>query len=102
RKDQAPPRKRSIRADHSRRITSPNINLYKTRNSCARLKFVITDLEKDLEEVKGYAEKGIPIDRIILQPNCYTLKYEDLARYIVEKGFPYRVLPQLHKLIGLP
>ncbi|MEM1646643.1 MAG: hypothetical protein QXL96_12490, partial [Ignisphaera sp.] len=36
RKDQAPPRKRSLCADHSRRITSPNINLYKTRNSCAR------------------------------------------------------------------
>lgn len=65
------------------------------------LKLVITSLE-DLEEVDSYVGMGIPVERIILQPNSYTLRYEDLAGYVVEKGLPYRVLPQLHKLIGLP
>lgn len=67
------------------------------------LKFVITDPEKDIDEVVYYSTIiGIPMDRVILQPNCYTLSYGDLARYVVEKGLPYRVLPQLHKLAELP
>lgn len=81
----------------------PGADLLKTVDiSKLWLKFVITNLEKDIEEVSNYVEKVVSIDRIILQPNCYTLKYEELAKYIVEKGLPYRVLPQLHKLIGLP
>ncbi|MEM4584004.1 MAG: hypothetical protein QW611_03425, partial [Ignisphaera sp.] len=61
RKDQAPPRKRSICANHSRRITSPNINLYKTRNSCTRHQVVVMSLD----EYKALAQ-SLGIDPALL------------------------------------
>ncbi|MEM2539308.1 MAG: hypothetical protein QXN85_02465 [Candidatus Bathyarchaeia archaeon] len=36
RDDKTSPRKRSLCTNHGRRITSSNINLYETRNSCVR------------------------------------------------------------------
>lgn len=66
------------------------------------LKFVITNLDKDFNEIEEYVYKGISLDRVIVQPNWYVLKYYDLAKYVLDKNLPYRILPQLHKLVGLP
>lgn len=66
------------------------------------LKFVVTSPEEDIKEIASYLSMGVPIERVILQPNYYVIRYEDLVKYVIEKGLPYRVLPQLHKVFGLP
>jgi len=70
------------------------------------LKFVICDPVLDLLELwKWIKDCPIPIDRskVILQPNGMDYDYigrlRDLADYVKENKLPYRVLPQLHRLM---
>ncbi|MFQ5932856.1 MAG: 7-carboxy-7-deazaguanine synthase QueE [Nitrospiraceae bacterium] len=76
--------------------------LGKTRNYY--LKFVVCEPVIDLPEVQEFVEsRGIPGAKVILQPNGLAPDYEavlrHLAGYVREHGFPYRVLPQLHRLL---
>ena len=68
------------------------------------LKFVICDPATDLVEVEDFIEsRGLPRAKVILQPNGLESQYEaalrDLAEFVRQRGFPYRVLPQLHRLL---
>ncbi len=68
------------------------------------LKFVICDPVTDLPEVQEFVEgRGIPRSKVILQPNGLASDYEvalrGLAEFVRERGSPYRVLPQLHRLL---
>ena len=70
------------------------------------LKFVICNPELDLKELeKWIRDCPIPVDnsKIILQPNGmehdYVGKLRDLMDYVKEHKLPYRVLPQLHRLV---
>ncbi len=69
-------------------------------------KFVIVDPERDLDEVDRFVrEQGISPEKVILQPNGLRKDYEvavrELMEAVVSKGLPYRVLPQLHRIVGL-
>lgn len=68
------------------------------------LKFVICDPATDLPEVQEFVEsRGLPSTKVILQPNGLAPAYETtlcrLAEFVRERGSPYRVLPQLHRLL---
>ncbi|MFQ5989238.1 MAG: 7-carboxy-7-deazaguanine synthase QueE [Candidatus Methylomirabilales bacterium] len=68
------------------------------------LKFVICDPVTDLPEVQEFVEsRGLPSNKVILQPNGLASDYEavlsGLADSVRQRGFPYRVLPQLHRLL---
>lgn len=68
------------------------------------LKFVICDPVIDLPEVQEFVEsRGFPSAKVILQPNGLASEYKavlsGLADYVRQRGFPYRVLPQLHRLL---
>jgi organic radical activating enzyme len=68
------------------------------------LKFVICDPARDLPEVQGFVEtRGLPSSKVILQPDGLAADYETILRRLVEfgrdHGYPYRVLPQLHRLL---
>ena len=70
------------------------------------LKFVICNPELDLVELEKWIQDcPIPVDnsKIILQPNGmehdYVGKLRDLMDYVKEHKLPYRVLPQLHRLV---
>jgi len=71
----------------------------------AELKFVVDDeIEPEVllrEEFRKHLEKGL----VVLQPESNRAemfdKAFDIQRRILEKGFTVRVLPQIHKLIGL-
>lgn len=68
------------------------------------LKFVICDPVIDLPEVREFVEsRGLPSNKVILQPNGLASDYEavlsGLADYVHQRGIPYRVLPQLHRLL---
>lgn len=76
--------------------------LGKTRNYY--LKFVVCEPVIDLPELREFVEsRGIPGAKVILQPNGLAPDYEavlrHLAEYVGAHGFPYRVLPQLHRLL---
>jgi 7-cyano-7-deazaguanosine (preQ0) biosynthesis protein QueE len=76
--------------------------LGKTRNYY--LKFVVCDPAVDLLEVQEFVEsRGIPSNTVILQPNGLASDYEPtlrhLAEFVRDDGYPYRVLPQLHRLL---
>ncbi len=76
--------------------------LGKTRNFY--LKFVICDPAADLPEVLEFVEtRGLPSSKVILQPNGLVPDYEralrHLADFVREHVYPYRVLPQLHRLL---
>ncbi|MGH7429238.1 MAG: 7-carboxy-7-deazaguanine synthase QueE [Candidatus Methylomirabilaceae bacterium] len=68
------------------------------------LKFVICDPATDLPEVQEFVEgRGLPSGKVILQPDGLALDYEAtlrrLAEHVRDGGYPYRVLPQLHRLL---
>ena len=68
------------------------------------LKFVICDPVTDLPEVQEFVEsRGLPSNKVILQPNGLASDYHadlrHLADYVRQRGIPYRVLPQLHRLL---
>jgi 7-carboxy-7-deazaguanine synthase len=68
------------------------------------LKFVVCDPAADLPEVREFVEsRGIPAANVILQPNGLAPDYETVLRHLAEygreHGFPYRVLPQLHRIL---
>lgn len=68
------------------------------------LKFVICDPVVDLPEVREFVEsRGLPSTKVILQPNGLVGDYDaalrQLAGVVREQGLPYRVLPQLHRLL---
>jgi 7-carboxy-7-deazaguanine synthase len=76
--------------------------LGKTRNYY--LKFVVCDPAVDLPEVQSFVQRrGLPSAKVILQPNGLAPDYEavlrHLAEYVRAHGFPYRVLPQLHRIL---
>ncbi len=76
--------------------------LGKTRNYY--LKFVICDPATDLPEVQEFVEgRGLLSGKVILQPDGLALDYEAtlrrLAEHVRDGGYPYRVLPQLHRLL---
>lgn len=76
--------------------------LGKARN--AYLKFVICDPATDLPEVQEFVERrGLPSTKVILQPNGLAPDYDPTLRHLAEcvrdGGYPYRVLPQLHRLL---
>jgi len=69
-------------------------------------KFVVVDVNKDLDEVDQFVKgQGLDPRKVILQPNGLRRDYEaafrELAQAVLIKGLPYRVLPQLHRLVGL-
>jgi len=68
------------------------------------LKFVICDPARDLPEVQEFVEsRGLPGSKVILQPDGLAPDYEAFLRRLAEhardRGYPYRVLPQLHRLL---
>ncbi|MFQ5657619.1 MAG: 7-carboxy-7-deazaguanine synthase QueE [Candidatus Methylomirabilales bacterium] len=68
------------------------------------LKFVICDPATDLPEVQDFIEsRGLLSAKVILQPNGLSSDYEgalrNLADFVRRHGSPYRVLPQLHRLL---
>jgi organic radical activating enzyme len=76
--------------------------LGKTRNYY--LKFVICDLATDLPEVQDFIDsRGLPGSKVILQPDGLAPDYDAALRRLAEsvrdRGYPYRVLPQLHRLL---
>ena len=69
-------------------------------------KFVVLDPEKDLAEVDQFVrEQGIDPAKVIVQPDGRRRDYEDALRELTEAvlrlGLPYRVLPQLHRVINV-
>jgi len=67
-------------------------------------KFVIVNPEKDLKEVAEFVRRNnINPEKVILQPDGRVNNYEESLRRLVdavmEFGLPFRVLPQLHRLI---
>lgn len=76
--------------------------LAKTQNYY--LKFVICDPATDLPEIQEFIEsRGLPSGKVILQPDGLAADYETILRSVAEfvrdRGYPYRVLPQLHRLL---
>jgi 7-carboxy-7-deazaguanine synthase len=76
--------------------------LEKTRNYY--LKFVICDPAADLPEVQAFVQRrDLPSNKVILQPDGLAPDYESslrrLAEFVRDHGYPYRVLPQLHRLL---
>jgi organic radical activating enzyme len=68
------------------------------------LKFVICDPAIDIPEVQEFVERrGLPSSKVILQPDGLAPDYEAilrrLAEFVRDRGYPYRVLPQLHRLL---
>ena len=76
--------------------------MFKNITSRVYFKFVITEPKTDFEEIKNLIPDGFPTEKVVIQPNCYVIKYEYLVDYVLNNKIPYRVLPQLHKLINLP
>ncbi len=69
-------------------------------------KFVITKLE-DVDEVVKFVEANrVDPAKVILQPNGLVkdeeyLKFlRQLSDFVVSRGLPFRVLPQLHRVLG--
>lgn len=88
-----------------------NINIFKdllgdaiSKNIANKIyfKFVVTEPKTDFEEIKNLIPDGFPAEKVIVQPNWYVTKYECLVDYVLNNNIPYRVLPQLHKLVNLP
>jgi len=68
------------------------------------LKFVICNPAADLPEVREFVERrGLPSAKVILQPDGLAPNYEAtlrrLAEFVRDREYPYRVLPQLHRLL---
>lgn len=76
--------------------------LGKTQNYYVKL--VICDPAADLREVQEFVEsRGLPAGKVILQPDGLSPHYEAalrrLAEFVRDHAYPYRVLPQLHRLL---
>lgn len=68
------------------------------------LKFVVTEPHSDFIEIQNFlSSTGLKCDRnrIVVQPNNFVLDYKTLVEYVVNNKLNFRVLPQLHKLIGV-
>jgi organic radical activating enzyme len=68
-------------------------------------KFVIVNPEVDLREVKDFVEsQGIRKEKVIVQPDGnrrdYLQALKELADKVMEMRLPFRVLPQLHRIIS--
>ncbi|EZQ04838.1 7-carboxy-7-deazaguanine synthase QueE [Candidatus Acidianus copahuensis] len=68
-------------------------------------KFVILYTRKDLEEVVRFVEEnGIRKDKVIVQPDGnrkdYEIALKELAEAVMDLRLPFRVLPQLHRIIS--
>lgn len=68
-------------------------------------KFVIVNPEEDLREVRDFVEaQGIRKEKVIVQPDGnredYVNALRELADKVVEMRLPFRVLPQLHRIIS--
>jgi len=73
------------------------------RARSAYLKFVILNPEKDVPEVSEFLEgSGLGLE-VVLQPDGlredYVEAVRELVDYVVRRRLPYRVLPQLHRLV---
>lgn len=70
-------------------------------------KFVVVKPEEDLPDVERFVEAhGIPHSLVFLQPanvlgESYLEKARHLAEYCIEKGLKFRVVPQLHVMLGM-
>ncbi len=69
-------------------------------------KFVIVDPKRDLAEVEMFVkDQGIDPSKVVLQPdgrrNDYEKALRELAEAVLSLGLPYRVLPQLHRIINV-
>ncbi|BFH74518.1 7-carboxy-7-deazaguanine synthase QueE [Sulfurisphaera javensis] len=69
-------------------------------------KFVIVNPIKDLGEVVKFVEENnINPRKVILQPDGRNREYikslRDLTDIVLQLGLPFRVLPQLHRIIGV-
>ncbi|MEM1625994.1 MAG: 7-carboxy-7-deazaguanine synthase QueE [Sulfolobaceae archaeon] len=67
-------------------------------------KFVILNPKKDLKEVQEFVVKnGIDPEKVIVQPDGrrkdYIQALRELSETILEMKLPFRVLPQLHRII---
>jgi len=70
------------------------------KNVC--FKFVITKIPDDFELLDEFITVfRIPRDKIILQPNWFTIDFSELVRRVLHSPFCYRVLPQIHKIAGV-
>ena len=71
------------------------------------LKFVIRTPDQDIREVKKFLrEKGLPSSKSFLQPANepsvdYIERTKELVRYVLKTGQPFKVVSQLHVLLGL-
>lgn len=67
-------------------------------------KFVVVDARRDVPEIQEFAQKySLPDSKIILQPvwsSDYLNRVRELVGYVKRRKLPYRVLPQLHKLVS--
>ncbi|BCS91666.1 7-carboxy-7-deazaguanine synthase QueE [Metallosphaera javensis (ex Sakai et al. 2022)] len=68
-------------------------------------KFVIVEPYRDLREVKDFVEEQrIDPEKVIVQPDGnrqdYTQALRELSDAVMELGLPFRVLPQLHRIIS--
>jgi organic radical activating enzyme len=67
-------------------------------------KFVLVDFEKDLHEIEVFLRRhSIPPSIVVLQPNGLRKDYiealRELLAYAEDHKLPYRVLPQLHRIV---
>jgi organic radical activating enzyme len=71
------------------------------------LKFVVREPERDIRDIEEFLEKkNIDTPNVYLQPanepgTSYLERSKNLAKYVLEKGVPFKVVPQLHVLLGL-
>lgn len=68
-------------------------------------KFVIVNAKEDLKEVKDFVDRQhIDPEKVIVQPDGNRLDYvyalRELSDAVMELGLPFRVLPQLHRIIS--
>jgi organic radical activating enzyme len=70
-------------------------------------KFVVIEPEKDLPDIKRFVEAHrIPHSAVFLQPanaprENYLKKARGLAEYCMKNGLKFRVVPQLHVILGV-
>lgn len=69
-------------------------------------KFVIVEPERDVKEVIEFVERNyINPEKVILQPDGrgenYVVNLQRLTKTVLEMRVPFRVLPQLHRIVGV-
>ncbi len=68
-------------------------------------KFVVLNPEKDLKEVKDFVEsQRINPEKVVVQPDGnredYIQALKELSDVVMDMKVPFRVLPQLHRIIS--